>query len=397
MNPLKSIQQTFLFPLLSLAVMVMLSMCGKESSDASSEAIDISANPHSDEIRVTKEQFETSAMVLGGFEQKKFSNAVKANGYIDVPPEYKASVSVKLSGFVKGLRILPGEKVQQGAVLFTLENPEFIQLQQDYLETKAQLTYLQADYERQKSLADENITSQKNFLKAESDFKVAQARLAGLTQKLKLLNVKLAILEQGKIEPVVNVLSPISGYIAKVNITRGQAISAADIAVEVVSTEHMHVELQVFEKDVPYIQKGQRIVFNVSGAPQVKYEGTVYLIGKTIDGDMRSVNIHGHIEDEHTLQSILPGMYVEAVIEVESKQKTAVPLETVVEMENEYYILVHTSQTAGDYTFESRKVTVGNVSGNWIEIMNAADFKTDDIMLVKGAFNLLGTGGGHDH
>src|SRR5690606_20715229 len=146
------------FLVLNISLLFALASCGNKEVD-SAKALDISENPHTDEITITRAQFETTNMRLGVIETKTFSRQVKANGYIDVPPDQKASVSVKLGGFVKSVTVLPGDRITKGKVLFTLENPEFIQLQQEYLENYAQLEYLKSDYERQKTLADENIAS----------------------------------------------------------------------------------------------------------------------------------------------------------------------------------------------------------------------------------------------
>src|SRR5690606_20574534 len=148
--------------------------------------------------------------------------------------------------------------------------------------------------ERQKALADENIASQKNFLKAESDYKVVQARVQGLEEKLKMLNVNIKSLEAGSIASEVHVYAPISGYVSKVNISLGVSISPNEVAVELVDTDHMHAELQVFEKDIADIRKGQKFSFRTSGSLSW-HEGEVYLVGKTIETDSRTVSIHGHI------------------------------------------------------------------------------------------------------
>lgn len=365
----------------------LLSACG--DSGSSSDAIDITENPHLNTITVTRTQFETSAMKLGSLEKKSFAHKIKANGYIDVPPERKASVSVKLGGFVKGFTILPGEKVAQGAVLFTLENPDFIQLQQDYLEAKAQLGYLKSDYERQKSLADDNIASQKNYLKAESDFKVMQAKFSGLKERLKLLNINTTQLEEGAIESTIKVYAPIGGFISKVNITRGAFVGPADVAVEIVNTEHMHVELQVFERDIVDIRKGQPITFYLRGSATNPYKGEVYLVGQTIENDTRTINIHGHIEDEDQLTNVLPGMYVEATIDVATSLRKVLPSEAVVSQDDQYFVLVKVVDDDAGFAFKKQQVTIGEFDNEWTEIINAADFKTDDVFLVKGAFNLI--------
>src|SRR5690606_8980713 len=121
-----------------LVLSTLLVSCGSKENE-SAEALDISANPHTDELTITRAQFEAAQMQLGTIETKTFARQIKANGYIDVPPDQKASVSVKLGGFVKSVTILPGDRITKGKVLFTLENPEFIQLQQEYLENHAQL------------------------------------------------------------------------------------------------------------------------------------------------------------------------------------------------------------------------------------------------------------------
>ncbi len=366
---------------------LMLTACStKESAPAG--AIDISENPHVDEIVITKAQFEAAGMKLGLLEQQTFDKHIKANGYIDVPPERKASVSVKFGGFVKTLSILPGDKVKLGAVLFTLENPEYLQLQQDYLETRALLTYLQSDYERQKALASENIASQKNYLKAESDYLVAKARLEGLREKLRMISINMERLDKGNIEPVVNVYSPINGFISKVNITRGVFVAPADVAVEIVDTDHMHTELLVFEKDVADIRKGQKINFQVTGSP-VKHTGEVYLVGRTIESDTRTVNIHGHIHEEESISDLLPGMYVEATIDVASVQRPVLPAEAVVSIDNVQYALVLLRETPDEYRFKRLEVTTGQFNNQWIEIVNASSIQPDTKFLVKGAFNLV--------
>ena len=368
------------------AVTVLPISCSRNAGI--SEALDISDNVHRDEITVTKAQFEADGMKLGEISEQSFFRLIKANGYIDLPPDRRASVSVKMGGFVRSLAILPGDRVKQGAVLFTLENPDFVQLQQDYLEVNAQLTYLKSDYERQKLLASENIASQKSFLKAEADYKVASARAQGLREKIKMLNIDISKLESGVIEPLVTVYSPINGYLSKVNITRGVFVAPADVAVEIVDTEHMHVELQVFEKDVAEIRKGQRIQFRVMGSP-VTHNGDVYLVGKTIEGDTRTVNIHGHISDEDEVSGLLPGMYVEATIHVASVQRPVLPSGAVMSVDDKRVVLVLQEERKEGFIFRRQEVTTGQFNDEWTEIVDAAAFKQGTQFLVKGGFNLL--------
>lgn len=370
-----------------LVLSILIVSCGNKESD-SAEALDISANPHTDELAITRAQFEAAQMQVGAIEARTFTRQIKANGYIDVPPDQKASVSVKLSGFVKSVTILPGDRITKGKVLFTLENPEFIQLQQEYLENHAQLKYLQSDYERQKALADENIASQKNFLKAESDYKVAHARVQGLEEKLKMLSVNIKSLEAGTIASVVHVYAPISGYVSKVNISLGVSVSPDEVAVELVDTDHMHAELQVFEKDVVDIRKGQKFLFRTAGS-DTWYDGEVYLVGKTIESAARTVSIHGHIHDEKNVPNLLPGMYLEAIIEVASVERPVLPTEAVVSVDDAKYVLMLLEETPDEFRFKRVEVTVGQFNNQWTEIVNASAIQPNSTFLIRGAFNLV--------
>lgn len=110
---------------------------------------------------LTASQFKSFEMALGTFDSSSFHQVIKAIGKFDVPPENNAAVSSYFPGTIKDIRLLPGEQVRKGQKLFTLENPDFIQIQQDYLEAKGQLSYLKSDYERQKNLVQDKVTSQK--------------------------------------------------------------------------------------------------------------------------------------------------------------------------------------------------------------------------------------------
>jgi len=149
--------------------------------------------------------------------------------------------------------------VRKGQVLVTLENPEFIKLQQEYLEVNEQLSYLKSEYNRQVSMKAENITSQKSFLKAESDYKTAVAKHTGLDKQLRMLHISPSIVRSGTISSVVSIYAPISGSITKVNISKGSYLSPATEILEIIDTDHIHLELSVFVEGYYEDKKGQEI------------------------------------------------------------------------------------------------------------------------------------------
>lgn len=351
---------------------------------------------HDDDITVTKAQFESENMKLGVLALRTFNHSINTTGFIDVPPQNKASVSSFVGGYIKNTPLLVGDKIKKGQLLVTLENIEFIEMQQNYLEVAEKLNYLKSEYTRQKTLFAENISSQKNYLKAESTYKSALAHYNGLKQKLKMLNLDPIAIEQGKISSTIKIYAPISGSITKVNVSNGSYVSAANEILEIVNLDHVHLELSIFEKDILNIKKDQEINFKVPEASQETFRAEVHLVGTSVDQINRTIKIHGHIDnDEHT--SFVTGMFIEASIITSSNELFALPKEAVVELNDDYYALILESQNETDYKFERIKLNIGNRTEDYLEILNK-DALQGKQLLTNGAFMLIkGEGGGHSH
>ena len=338
-------------------------------------------------ITITKEQFNNSGMVLGKLEEKSFPVTIQTNGMIDVPPENRAVVSATMGGYIKRTPLLIGDVVKRGQLLVTIENPEFITLQQDYMEIKQQLAFLQSEYERQQTLREENITSQKSFLKAESEFKTAYARYNGLEKQLTMLNISPAQVEQGNISSSATIYAPINGSITQMNVTKGTYVSPASPILEIIDNDHIHLELSVFEKDIMKIKKGQMIRFRIPESSEETFAAEVHLIGASID-ENRTIKVHGHLENEGG--NFLTGMFVDAEIVTENTSAKAIPSEAVVEQEGKFYVLRNTATRDTEYTFESLEIQLGNSVDGFTEVKNASQFSDSDTFLTKGAFNVLG-------
>ena len=299
---------------------------------------------------------------------------------------------VQENGFDK--KILLAKK---GDVLITIENPEFVELQQAYLEIAEQLNYLKSEFNRQKTLYDENITSQKNFLKAESDYKSHLAQYNGLRKKMVMLNINPLTVGQGIITSSVNLYSPIDGFITEVNISNGKYVSPSDVIMKIINTEHIHLELSVFEKDILDIKKGQSIVFKIPEASQNYFEAEVHLVGTTIDETNRMVKVHAHIVDEEQANFIV-GMFVEANIITYESKLLALPKDAILEHDDDDFTLVLKEKTNDSYTFEKIKINLNKENETHASVLNTNDITNKDV-LIKGGFMLLneGGGGGHSH
>jgi len=369
---------------LIIAQVILLAGCGEKKNDKTAPAETETSNG---KITITKEQFNNNGMALGSLEEKEFPVTIQTNGMIDVPPENRAVVSATMGGYIKQTPLLIGDIVKKGQRLVTIENPEFVTLQQDYMEVKQQLEYLKSEYERQQTLREENITSQKSFLKAESEFKTANARYSGLKKQLSMLNISTSQVEQGNISSTATIYAPISGSITQMNVTKGTYVSPATPILEIIDNDHIHLELSVFEKDIMKVKKGQQIRFRIPEASEETFEAEVYLIGTSIS-ENRTIKVHGHLKDES--KTFLTGMFVDAAIVTENTSAKALPSEAIVEQEGKFYVLRTTATTDAEYSFETLELQPGNSADGFTEIKNADSFSEMDSFLTKGAFDVLG-------
>jgi cobalt-zinc-cadmium efflux system membrane fusion protein len=288
-----------------------------------------------------------------------------------------------MGGFVKSTKLLQGMKVKKGEILAVMEHQDYIQLQQDYLETKSKLEYAGTEYERQEELAREDINTKKALQLARTQYQTLKATLAGLEAKLGLINLSAASLADGNIHRTINLYAPIGGYVTEVNVNLGQYVNATDVMFKIVNIEHLHAELQVYERDIHNIKIGQKVSFQLANESKMRM-ASVYLIGKEISAE-RTVRIHCHLDEED--ESLLPGMYVKATIETALHDADVLPAEAVVGFEGEFFVFTEGGKKG---QFEIIKVTTGNSTGDYIEVLLPDEFDRSRPVVTHGAFELLG-------
>ncbi len=383
-----------------LAAFSILSCTNKEATKTNAQKTEThegeSEGKHEEEITITQKQFDASKMALGQLSKQKFAEVVKTTGMIDVPPQSKEIITSFYGGFVKKSNLLVGDKVRKGQAVVTIENPEFLTLQQEYLEAKEQLSYLKNEYERQKTLFDEQITSQKKYLKAQSDYKRTNAVYLSLAKKLRMLNINLNKVNQGDFSSTITLYSSINGTVTKVNVSKGTPIATADEIMQIVNIDHIHIELTAFERDAMKIKEGQIINFKIPEASDKVYQAEVHLVSKIVDEASRTIKIHGHLLKE-TKNTFHIGMFVEAEIEVSNTELLALPNTAILEEDEHKVAFFLEEQKEGHYIFEPIEITIGKSNGTYTAIVSD-NIKPTDKILVKGGYSLVGAeGGGHSH
>jgi len=285
------------------------------------------------EVELNEAQFKASGITLGTFSMKNLSDVVNANGYTKLPPQNQADVSVQMTGIVTSIKVTEGQKVKKGQVLAILESPEFAQLQEAYLTSKSNLEFLTLEYNRQKVLSDENVNSKKVFQKTKAEFDVEKTRAASLRRQLSMLN-----LSSASATGVMALVSPLSGYVTGINVKLGSNAEVGKPLLTVVDNSKLHVDLLVYEQDLPKVKEGQTVRFLLTNQANAEIKGRVFSISKSFENDTKSVAVHTEITNSG--ENLIPGMYVNALVDVGTHAVQALPVDAVIKAEGREYIFV---------------------------------------------------------
>jgi cobalt-zinc-cadmium efflux system membrane fusion protein len=309
------------------------------------------------------------------------ASILKVSGIIDVPPQNMVSVSVPLGGFLKYTKLLPGMHITKGEAIATMEDQQYIQLQQDYLTAAANLKFAELEYQRQKDLNASKASSDKSLEQAEAAYLTLKISTKSYSEKLKLIGINPATLNEKNLSRTVEIHSPIDGYVSHVNVNIGKFVNPSDVLFELVNPDDIHLKLTVYEKDLNKLFINQPLVAYNNHQPDVKYPCEIILIGKDLSPE-RSVEVHCHFEKYD--KTLIPGMYMNADIEVNINRANVVPDESIVRFENKHYIF----EAKNKNTFEMIEVKTGNNENGLTEIEIDEAHKNSDFV-VQGAYNLL--------
>ena len=375
-------------PIILSFLFVLLISCNGNKK-ATQEAKESEVLP-SDIVELRDDQIKLANIQTGSIEMRSLSGNLKVNGLVGVSPENLATVCMPLGGFVKSANLMPGNTVTKGQTLAILENQEFVDIQQNYLEAKSKLEFTEADYKRHAELYKEDVYSQQNLQQVTADYKSLKAQVHALEQKLALIGIDPANLHEDDISRSVAVISPISGYVKAVNINIGKYVAPTDVLFEIVNSDKLYLELTLFEKDADKVAAGQKIHFFINNETE-QHEAVIYQTGRSVNTD-KTYKVYATVAGN--CKNVLPGMYVNAIIEASTDLVTALPAEAIVSFDDKDYIFVFNKNKMenGKQFSEYRMVEIqkGITDGGFTEIILPEGFDVKALRIViKGAYNLL--------
>lgn len=330
-------------------------------------------------VQLSADQIKNAGIIIGMPEEREMHKSLKVNGVVDLPPNNLISISVPLGGYLRKTSLIPGARISKGSLLAVLEDQQYIQLQQDYLTAKTRLQFLEVDFKRQKGLNETKAASDKILQQSQSDFSSQNILVKSLAEKLRLIGIRPEILTENKITRYISVYSPIDGFVSKVNVNMGKYVSPADVLFELIDPNDLHIKLTVFENDAANISIGQKITCTTNSQPERKYTATVKLVTPNI-GDDRTTEVHCHLDQK--AKNLLPGTYLNAVIELNNSKVTALPEDAVVKWNNKQFVF----SAEANHTFKMLPVETGNTNNGFIEVKSPLPAKS---IVTKSAYTIL--------
>lgn len=337
--------------LISIFCLILIaSGCSKKTGDGEEKEMTEEAGheehaegPHEKMVMLNEAQVLNAGIDTGWFEMKNLSEVINANGYTKLPPQNQAEVSVQFPGTIKTIKVIEGQFVKKGQTLATLESMAYnnmrlerAKLLQELQASESNIEYLKLEYARQKELSDENVTAKKVLQKVTSDLKTEESKIKALNSQVAILGQNIMIGGSAN-SPVINIVSPISGNVTDIDVTIGSSAEEGKPLFHIVDNSMMHVDLLVYEKDLFKVKPGQKVRFILTNQNNEEIGGEIFGIGKAFENDTKAVAVHATIANDKML---IPGMYINALIDVGASQVQALPIEAVIKAEGKEFIFV---------------------------------------------------------
>lgn len=346
-------------------------------------------------VTLTRQQINTVGIEIGFIEQKQLSGTLKTNGELRISNSNRANATSMFGGVIKSLNIEIGEVVKKGQVIATISNPQFIQLQEEFLSINSQIEFANQEVTRQKTLHEGNAGALKNLQSATAELNRLTTRKASLKKQIEMMGINPTSLTNSNLKSSLVVTSPISGTISNVYATIGNYVDVSSPIVEIIENNALHLDLQVYEKDISLIEIGQKVNFIITNNPNKNYTAEIYNMNSSFSGESKTISVHSKIIGDKT--GLIEGMNVTGMISLDNVLTTAVPNDAIVNFEGKYFIfLVNETENSkhnkdklqdeNEVEFTRMEVFTGATQLGYTAITPVQEIALDRHIVTKGAF-----------
>lgn len=300
--------------------------------------------------------------------------------------DYEALVGSLVAGRVHEVFVKEGDFVKEGQVLMHVEGLEIGEIIASYLKAKSSLDYYKAAYDRQKTLIEQNVGSQKSLQEAKAEYEKAVAEYNAEDKRIDAVGLTKEEAEKEEDASTeksgyLPIKAPISGIVVERNVVIGQLVEANTTAFKVMNISNLWAEGQIYEKDLTKLIGKPKVEFTTSAYPNEKFKGEVILIGQTIDEHSRTIKVRASLQN--TNNKLKPNMFGELFIPISSNTRgIIIPTDAMVKDGNESYVFL----VENDSTFMRRNVEIGIEFAGMREVVSG--LKKGEKIVSKGVFFL---------
>lgn len=335
--------------LLSALVLVLLGMtaCGndKTAPEKAAETTEAEGEHHDENtttVSLTDEQIKAIGLSVSSIERKNLTTSMKANGLLTVPNQYKGNATSLYGGVVRTITVQPGMVVKKGQVVATIANPQYIALQEEYLSLQPKITYAEQELQRQKDLNTGNAGALKNQQQAENELASLRTRRASLHQQIGLMGLDADKLSAGNLVTNLSVRAPVGGTVSQVMVKIGSFIDQNTPVAEIVDNKQLHLDLFVYEQDLPKLKNNQIIHFSLTNNPGTEYDAMVYSIGTAFEQNTKTIPVHARVQGRS--DGLIEGMNITGLVSLGKAEVPAVPSEAIVSHEGQDFVFIETDK-----------------------------------------------------
>lgn len=343
-------------------------------------------------IVLTRAQIDLAGFEFGKIEPKTLSGDVVARGKLTLPNQNQAFISPVIRGVVSSINVTPGQMVKKGQVMAYLTHPDYIELQQQYLTAINSLEFLENDFARQSRLYDENVSSEKKYLQTKTDYQGEKAKAKSLELMLNQIGLNVDKIRNGEIFTSIPVKSPIDGAVNAIMVSLGMNISEGETLFEVTCRKKLFVDIDVFEKDIMKIEKGQRVSFVLTNVDSKSYEATIISIGGKVKQAGRVVKVLAEFENQGEM--LFPGMFVASKIHTGEEEFDALPENAIMNYGSEKPYIYYTTSKPDSPEIEFTKVPVktGYEEDGFIQVSLLSQIPDEARIVTRGGYYVSAEG-----
>ncbi len=345
---------------------------------------------------LSPEQVKLAGIEYAVLAKKNISEDLRVNAQLVVHQEHTAEVTAFSDGILADLRATLNATVRKGQVLATVRKPDLLDMQQQFLENKDRLVFLQSEFDRYKLLKDADATALKNFQKADADLRTAKTTAAVLAAKLRQYQINPDKLTAANLTTQLTLTSPVNGIVTAIHSNVGAAVQPGTLICEVMDMSQLHADLWVYEKDILKVKNGQLVQLVFPADASKIYPAVIYSLDKTLDPEKRAVRVHAKLQGSPAAQTnFVNGAFLEAHIATSDMGSSdALPEVAVVqEGEDDFIYYLEKESTEGHF-FKKIKVQKGGSANGFVSVTLLEALPEGAKIVSKGAYYVSAQGAG---